>query len=307
MRGFITDPDEPAGLALADDLPEPNPAADELIVEVGAYSVNRGELYLLGQRTDGWRPGQDAAGEVMRPAADGTGPQGGTRVVAVVDGAGWSERVAVPTRHVAELPDAVTTEQAASLPIAGLTALRALRLNGPLLGRSVLITGATGGVGQIAVQLALAAGARVTAQVSSPDREEEARELGARHVVWDLDDESLGPFHLVLDGVGGPVLKSAVHRLAPGATVAAYGTVGGAAELGLPDFASAPLSKVVGFFHAVPEDEKGADLATLVHLVAERRLTPRLGVVRDWAQTREVLSELANREVRGKAVLTLDG
>src|SRR5918911_2293122 len=254
MRGFITDPDAPGGLRLAEALPEPEPAADEVVMEVHAYGINRGELFLLQQRADGWRPGQDVSGVVVHAAADGSGPPEGTRIVGIVDWGGWAERVNVPTRWTAVLPDEVSFERAASLPIAGLTALRALRVDGPLLGRRVLVTGATGGVGQFAVQLAVAAGARVTAQVSSLERGEEARWLGAHEIVVSLDDETLGPFDLVLDGVGGPILRDAVHRLAPGATAANYGTLPGPAERGLPDFGSSPNAKVMGLIHSYPEE-----------------------------------------------------
>lgn len=304
MRGFITDPNAPGGLRLAEDLPEPVPAADEVVMEVRAYGINRGELFLLQQRADGWRPGQDVSGVVVHATTDGSGPPGGTRIVGIVDREGWAERVAVPIAHAAVLPDEVSFEQAASLPIAGLTALRALRVDGPLLGRRVLVTGATGGVGQFAVQLAAAAGAHVTAQVSSLEREEEARVLGASEIVVSLEDESLGPFELALDGVGGPILRDAVHRLAPGATAATYGVLAGPAELGLPDFRSSPNAKVMGFVHSYPEETKGEDLATLVRFVSEGRLNPLLGMVRDWEETREVLDALQNHRVRGKAVLT---
>jgi NADPH:quinone reductase-like Zn-dependent oxidoreductase len=303
VKGWITDPGAPGGLRLADDLPEPEPAPNELLVEVRAYSVNRGELFLLTQRTEGWRPGQDLAGVVLRAAANGSGPQEGTRVVGNVDWECWAERVSVPSHWAAALPDEVSFEHAAPLPIAGLTALRALRVGGALLGRNVLVTGATGGVGQFAVQLAVAAGARVTAHVSGPEREQEARELGAHEAVWSLEDESLGPFHLVLDGVGGSVLRDAVHRMAPGATAATYGTLGGPAELGLIDFAQARGGTVMGFFFAEPEETRGEDLATLAGVVADGRLDPRLGLVRDWSETREAIDALRNRDVRGKAVL----
>jgi NADPH:quinone reductase len=304
MRGFITDPNAPSGLRLAEDLPEPVPAADEVIMEVHAYSINRGELFLLQQRADGWRPGQDISGVVAHAAADGSGPPEGTRIVGVVDWEGWAERVNVPTRWTAVLPDKVSFEQAASLPIAGLTALRALRVDGPLLGRRVLVTGATGGVGQFAVQLAVAAGAHVTAQVSSLEREEEARSLGAHKVGVSLDDETLGPFDLVLDSVGGPILRESVHRLAPGATAVTYGVLAGPAELGLPDFRSSPNAKVMGLIHSYPEETKGEDLGTLVRFVSERQLDPLIGMVRNWEQTREALDALRDRQVRGKAVFT---
>jgi NADPH:quinone reductase len=167
MLGYCTDPSAAGGLALG-DLPEPQPGPHDLVVEVAAYAVNRGELSLLSQRSDGWTPGQDVAGVVAAAAADGSGPPVGTRVVGLADQGGWSERVAVPTHRVAPLPEAVAFPQAAALPVAGLTALRALRTGAPLLGRRVLVTGASGGVGSFAVQLALAAGAQVTAHTAAP-------------------------------------------------------------------------------------------------------------------------------------------
>lgn len=303
MRGYLTDPNASGGLRLADDLPEPEPAPDELLLDVRSFGVNRGELFLLQQRTDGWRPGQDVAGVVAQAALDGSGPVEGDRVVGVVDGGSWGERVAVPTNWAAHLPTAVSFAQGASLPIAGLTALRALRVDGPVLGRRVLITGAMGGVGQFAVQLAVVAGAQVTALIHSTDGEEAMRALGAHHVVTSLDDAVHGPFDLVLEGVGGTVLRDAVHRLAPGGTVAAYGAVAGPTQLSFQDFRSGPLGKVVGFFHAYPPETKGADLGTLADLVGAGRLTPLLGMVRDWEETPDVLEALRHGRVRGKAVL----
>jgi len=304
VQGFITDPSIPGGLRLADDLPEPLPAANEVLVKVRAYSVNRGELFLLKMRPDGWRPGQDLAGVVIRAAANGTGPAAGTRVVGLVDWECWAERVAVPSHLAVPLPENVTFEQAASLPIAGLTALRAVRLGASLLGRRVLITGATGGVGQFAIQLAVAAGARVTALVVSSEREAEAKVLGSHQVVTSLDDDALGTFDLVLDGIGGQVLTDAVHRLAPGGTAVTYGTLGGPAPLALLDFPRGASCAVVPLFHAYPLGTRGDDLALLVGLVAGGRLKPLLGMVRDWRETLTVLDALRERRVRGKAVLT---
>jgi NADPH2:quinone reductase len=303
MRGYITDPAADGGLRLAEDLPEPAPAADEALVEVRAFAVNRGELALLAMRPEGWRPGQDLAGVIALPAADGSGPPAGARVVGVADWNAWAERIALPSNQLAQLPDAVGFEAAASLPIAGITALRALRADGPIIGRRVLITGATGGVGQFAVQLARAGGAHVTAQVSSPAREGEARELGAHEVCVELR-EQCGPFGLVLDGVGGELLVAALHRLAPGGALVAFGISDGPSTLSFQDFrGAAPGGRLIGFFHSHPEDQRGADLAILAGFVADGLLTPRIGSVRDWSGLRETLDDMRARRVRGRAVL----
>ncbi|MEP7020373.1 MAG: alcohol dehydrogenase, partial [Pseudonocardiales bacterium] len=139
-------PDRQHSVALG-DASEPTPAVDEAVLAVEAYSVNRGETLLLEAPRDGWRPGKDVAGTVTAAAADGSGPPLGARVVAHVPDSGWAERVAAATSTLAVLPDEVTTETAAALPLAGLTALRLLRKAAPLVGRRLLITGASGGVG----------------------------------------------------------------------------------------------------------------------------------------------------------------
>lgn len=305
MLGHITDPNAPGGLDRR-ELPDPQPGPGDVLVAVRAYAVNRGELSLLEQRTDGWLPGQDVAGEVLAQASDGSGPPPGTRVVGPADGGGWCERVAIPSHRVAVLPDGVSFADAAALPVAGLTALRALRTGGPLLGRRVLITGATGGVGSFAVQLAVAGGAHTTALVSSERRVEAARELGPHDVLTALNDA--GPFDLVVDGVGGEGLADAIHHLAPGGTVTAYGVAGGRPQTPLAffDFAQAPLGKLLGFFvYATGEETFGADLAVLAGLVADGRLRVQKGVERDWSGTREAVQALRDRQVTGKVVLTV--
>lgn len=128
LPGSAADTDKPVVLGEA---AEPEPAADEAVVAVEAYSVNRGETFQLDggleRRWAGWRPGKDVAGTVIRAAADGTGPAAGTRVVAHPPAYGWAERVAVPTASLAELPDSLDAVTAAALPLAGITALRLLR------------------------------------------------------------------------------------------------------------------------------------------------------------------------------------
>src|SRR5262245_65655556 len=105
MRALVSTPDGPVPAEIR-EVEEPEPAPHELLLEVRATSLNRGELALLPNRP-GWRPGQDVAGVVLRPAADGSGPPAGTRVAAVVDQGRWAERVAAATNRTAGLPDGV--------------------------------------------------------------------------------------------------------------------------------------------------------------------------------------------------------
>lgn len=305
MLGYITDPSAPAGITRR-ELPDPQPGPHDVLVEVRAFAVNRGELSLIEQRRDGWSPGQDVAGVVVAAAQDGTGPGIGARVVGIADGGGWSERVPLPSHRAAVLPEQVSFAQAAALPVAGLTALRALRTGGALIGRRVLVTGASGGVGSFAVQLARAAGARVSALVSSESRMDAVSGLGADEVHTELGPES-GPFDLVLDGVGGSVLTSAIRRLAQGGLVTAYGAASGErSEVAFYDFAAAaPGGRLQGFFiYATGEETFGEDLGVLAAMVAGGRLVPQVGQPRDWADTPAAVSSLRERQATGKVVLT---
>src|SRR5579871_2010516 len=169
MLGLVTTPDGKASMELR-GVAEPVPQRNEAIVAVQAFSLNRGELRSIRNNGEGWIPGQDAAGVVLKQAEDGSSPPNGARVVALTDEFAWAQRVAVPGHRMAVLPDNVSFSQAATLPVAGLTALRTLRHGDPLLGKRVLITGAAGGVGTLAVQLAARSGARVTAVVGSTER-----------------------------------------------------------------------------------------------------------------------------------------
>lgn len=145
MLALAISSDSPSRLNLT-EADEPNCNANEALVAIHAISLNRGELRLLAIRPDGWIPGQDIVGIVERASADGSGPAAGTRVAALVDQAGWAEHVAVPTDRLAVIPDGVSFASAATLPVAGTTALRTLRHGGVLAGQRVLITGASGAV-----------------------------------------------------------------------------------------------------------------------------------------------------------------
>ncbi|MGK4580535.1 zinc-binding dehydrogenase [Kitasatospora sp. HPMI-4] len=289
---------------------EPAPAADELVIAVEAYSVNRGETLQLDgvlplPRPD-WRPGKDVAGRVVRAAADGSGPAVGARVVAHPPGYGWAERVAVPTRSTAELPDSVDSVTAAALPLAGIAALRLLRAAGPVAGRRVLLTGASGGVGHYVTELAAASGAAVTAVSASRERGARLLELGAVEVLTSVERAD-GPFDLVLESVGGPSLRAALAKAAPGGLLVWFGQAGGVpVTLDFFEFFRGPAqARIAHFDYTVSDREYGDDLAALVRLVAGGRLHPEIGSVRDWSRTADVIADLRGRRVRGNAVLTV--
>src|SRR6202041_1702862 len=154
----------------------------------------------------GWRPGWDFAGMIEETAPDGGGPAKGTRVVGILPSGAWAETIRVPKDSVASLQDSVTDAQAATLPVAGLTALHALRQGGLLLGRKVLVDGATGGVGHLAVQLAATAGAEVYGHVRRAEQRAMISEWCGERIIVASNlgaAASSGPYHLIVDSIGG--------------------------------------------------------------------------------------------------------
>src|ERR671932_2200075 len=206
MRAVVVEVGSPNRLVLG-EVEEPSPAPSEALIRVGALSLNRGEVSRAAATTQaGFRPGWDVAGTVERAAEDGSGPPEGTRVVGLLEAGAWADLAAVPTKSLAALPEGVSFAQAATLPVAGLTALYTLEKGGGLLGKSVLITGASGGVGLFACRLARIAGAHVVGLIRSADRESLVRQAGAHEVVAGNDTSAAheqGPYDLVLESVGG--------------------------------------------------------------------------------------------------------
>ena len=303
MLTLVNTPSAPIPVEL-NEVPEPVPMPSEAIVEVHAFSLNRGELALLASRPEGWRPGQDIAGVVVQPAADGSGPEKGTRVVALVDGAGWSQRVAAPTARMAALPENVSFASAATLPVAGLTALRTLRQGGSLLAQRVLITGAAGGVGSFAVQLAALAGAEVTGVVSHPDRAVGLSGLGASALVENIQDAE-GLFDLILESAGGSSLVGAISKVAPGGTIVMFGNSSREqTPISFPNFAGHAGARLLAFFiyESGTPASMGVDLAKLVSLVAAGKLTPEIGLEDSWHNLYRATTALRERKVNGKAV-----
>jgi NADPH:quinone reductase-like Zn-dependent oxidoreductase len=308
MKALVTTGSDGPGLTLA-DVPAPHPASHESLVRLTATSLNRGEVRHLADEEPGTVLGWDVVGIVAQPASDGSGPTAGTRVVGIVGEGGWAEQVAVPTHALAPIPDTVSDAAAAVLPIAGLTAWRALELGGLLLGSRVLVTGAAGGVGRLAVQLANLAGAEVTAVVGRPERRAGLVQLGASDVVVGID-AAAGTYDLILESVGGDSLRRASEILAPEGVLVTYGRSSG--QDGAIDpywFGEHSGARIEGLlvFTEVDRHRLGtAQLERLLALIASGRLDPQVTRTGSWHDPMPLVQALIDRQVDGKAVLTVD-
>jgi NADPH:quinone reductase len=301
MRAVIYDPQARTNLRLA-DVDEPGVADSEALIEVRATALNFGEVNFIDRmRKPGEVPGWDAAGVVVKAAADGSGPPVDSRVVGFHGAGGWAQRRVVPTENLAILPDSVDFGAAAALPVAGVTALQALRALGPVVGRRVLITGASGGVGRFAVQLAARAGAHVIAAVGSAARGAGLESLGAAEVVVGLAGIT-EPLFGVLDNVGGQLLAEAFTLVGDGGSAHSIGMASNQ-----PTTVNFEAERQYGVRKRLEpftvRTPFGPDLAYLVELLAAGQIDPQIGLRTSWTDVSEAAEALLDRRVAGKVVL----
>jgi NADPH:quinone reductase-like Zn-dependent oxidoreductase len=304
-----------------EELPVPTPAAGELLVEVRASSLNAldwhlltGTPYLMRMMFGLRRPkrfvrGADVAGVVVAVGDGVTRSRVGDPVFGEAAGGGCGEYLTVAETGVVAIPDGVSFEAAGATPVAGLTALQGLRTHGAVQpGERVLINGAAGGVGTMAVQIAKALGAHVTA-VCSTRNVDMVRSLGADEVVdYTRDDFVAGGarFDVMLDNVGNrrPAEVRGV-MLAGGRYVAVSGPKANRWVDPLPYLVRARLAFVRSgvSFHQFTASADTDDLEFLGELLASGRLVPRIERVVGLDGVADGLAEIGSGHARAKIVV----
>jgi NADPH:quinone reductase-like Zn-dependent oxidoreductase len=310
MRSIVVDTSSSSRLAVR-EIPDVDPLPDEAVVRVQSISLNQGELhYFTTYASDGARPGWDFAGVVERAPLVGPGPKEGTRVVGYLNSGAWSETVCASPSFLAPLPDGISTGVASTLPIAGLTALYCLAEGGLLAGQKVLISGASGGVGHMAVQIAAASGAHLVGAVRKEAQRAQVLEDGAQTVIItdDLSEAAAhGPFDLVLESVGGAALANAMGALTREGVCVSFGNSSKSPATLLPEAYMRGRTKLVGFYLLPLSVRKPVNegLERLLRLVEAGILRPRVGAEASWDDIGDITERFMRREISGKAVLSV--
>ena len=237
----------------------------------------------------------------------------GTRVAGLLRSGAWASQVAAPVSQIAPIPDIVTFAQAATLPVAGLTALHTLWKGGFLLERAILDYGRDGRRGRLCtIQLAKLAGAIVVAHIRKPEQEAFVRAAGADHVVVGdtlKDAKQYGPYALMLDSVGGAILGELLGLVDEGTKIVSFGTsAGNDVTFNAQAFYNAGMTTLYGLIlfdelRTVESADKG--LARLAKLVGQGRLNPQISVEDDWTRIADITQQLLARSYSGKAVLNI--
>ncbi|PKV86502.1 zinc-binding dehydrogenase [Streptomyces sp. TLI_146] len=305
------------------ELPDPVAGPDEVVIAVDHIDT----LFVQTQIRAGafgeyfdvrppYVPGGGVSGTVTSTGAEvDPAVWSGRRVIAAVDPGSYASLAAVPVDHLVPVPDGVGLREAAALVHDGVTALALLDLTALKAGETVLITGASGGMGTLLVQLARSRGARVVALARGAEKLFLVRELGAHEVVdAELPDwprraaEALGGgADVVLDGVGGAVGSAAFPLTAPGGRFSAHGAPTG------DGFAAVPLEEagrrsitVLGIADVqIPPAQRVSLAARALEEAAAGRLRPVVGAVYPLERAGEAHAVIEGRGVVGKVLLSV--
>lgn len=321
MKAIIQEKYGTIDVLLASDIEKPLVGDNDVLIRVQAASVHLGDWILITGRpyvmrmATGLRrpknsvPGTDVSGVVETVGKDVRRLRPGDAVFGWCQGA-FAEYAAAPEDQFVAKPAALTFEQAAAVGVSASTALQLLRDNGKLqAGSTVLINGASGGVGTFAVQIAKAFGAQVTG-VSSTKNLDLVRSIGADHVVdYTKEDFTMGErrYDLILDNVGNHSMARTRRALKPTGLLISNG--GGHSDGKLARTLRTMLASMLVRQQAAPsvKTQNPADLLALKELVEAGKLTPVIDSRYPLKETAQAISRVASGHARGTIVITVDG
>ncbi|MDE0572200.1 NAD(P)-dependent alcohol dehydrogenase [Demequina sp. B12] len=325
MKAWIADQYGPPDALRWGDAPVPEPGPDEVRVWVQAVSINPYDWHIyradpwIVRPSFGWRSpgglvvGADVTGVVNAVGANVSGVSVGDRIAGMVRAGALAEQAVVRADAAAQVPVSLTAAQAAALPMTSLTALHGLEGARLQEGASVLVIGASGGVGHMAVQIARALGAARVVAVASGARQPMLEGLGADRVI-DYRTASVRDcgekFDVIYDTVATESLLRLRHLLNDDGVYAPAGAVGGGKLLG-PAWAMArtQLQKPLAHVRTAPVSARlrgcGPDLARVMAWTEDGTLTPVIERVYPWGDAREAFTRLEEGHVGGKLVLSV--
>jgi putative PIG3 family NAD(P)H quinone oxidoreductase len=314
---------EPGGPKVLEwtEVPDPAPAAGEVLVEVAASAVNRADLL----QRQGHYPPPPGASDILGLECSGTiielgeGVEGwhvGDEVCALLAGGGYAEKVAVPVGQLLRVPGEVELLAAAGLPEVACTVWANVVMHGRLQEGDVLLAhGGAGGIGTHAIQVAKALGATVAITAGSEERLERCRQLGAdiaiNHREQDFVEvlkKETGGADVILDNMGASYLDKNINALATGGRLVVIGMQGGVkGELNLGKLLAKRASVFAAGLRARPLDEKAAIVADVTArlwpLVEQGSVKPIIGQVLPLAEASDAHSALEEGSVFGKILL----
>ena len=328
MRAIIVDKFGAPERLRVGDVAEPVPRADEVLVTVYAAPVNYVDLLVIGGTYQflpplPFTPGKGPAGVVAALGRNVTSLQVGDRVLAMAEQGGYAEAVTVVANQCYRLPASMSFTEAASLSLVYDTAWFALRERARLeAGETVLVLGASGGVGQAAVQLARAMGARVLAGILRPEREASVRAAGADSVIdlsaTDLRDNLRAQVYavteergvdIILDPLGGTIFEAAVRALAWCGRLVVIGFAAGAIPTIRTNYLLLKNIEISGLqisdYRKRRPERVAACFAEIFSLYEQGKVKPATATAFPLVRAGEALTALRDRRVAARAVLRL--
>ena len=312
---------------ILEELPTPKPGPDEILIDVHAIGLNFPDLLVIGGQYQSlpplpFVPGMEASGLVSAVGEGVSNRKAGDRVMAKLNYGGYAEQVIAPEQNCYVFPESMSFTQAAAMGVAYQTAYFALIERAQYAaGETVLVNGASGGVGLAAVQLAKALGATVLAGVSSPEKAEVAIAGGADHIIdlaaVDLKESVRSQVHeatdghgadIVLDPVGGEVFEASLRALAWQGRIVVIGFTAGRIPAVKTNYLLVKNISVAGLHlntYLAREPARVQRIQEeLFDLFLEGKIEPRVMKAFPMERFAEALKTIQERRVWGKIVLT---